>query len=348
MKKSLAMALAASVVLSAAGTVFAAEDSNDFKFNGSFTTQFRSDDRTNHHTNADVKATGLKSTLTINMEKPLTDNLSLYGRFTHQNFNNQTAQDYQADWIKEDYNTAIDAFGFKYNNAGVNYVIGSQALTIGATGLVYDNGFIGEHALPYAVKASSKVGATDLTAIYARTNYQHVNSDNEKMHNENFYVLQGQYAANEKTTLGAFFARANYEDMNAAVTKDSMNYYGLSAGYKLTDKLNFVGEYIKSTADDDNKGYIGGLSYAIDSKNTVGASYYRVEDQAAISDANLASMTTAPFSNAKGYILSYSYKYKENITLAASYDTQDKINDQANAGANNDRNRTRVGVTFTF
>lgn len=342
MKKRLAMALAATVVMSAAGTVFAAEDSNDFKFNGSFTTQFRSDDRTNHYTDPNVKATGLKSTLTINMDKALTDNLALYARFTHQAFNNQTAQDYQADWVDEDYNTAIDAFGFKYNNAGVNYVLGSQALTIGATGLLYDNGFIGEHALPYAAKISSKVGATDLTAILAKTNYQH------DVDNENFYVLQGQYAVDNKTTVGAFFARANYEATNTTVTKDNMNYYGINAGYKLTDKLNFVGEYIKSNADDDNKGYIGGLSYALDNKNTFGASYYHVEDQAAISDANLHSMTTTPFSNAKGYILSYSYKYNANTTISASYDTQDKINAEGKAGASCDRNRTRVGVTYSF
>lgn len=339
MKKRLAMALAATVVMSAAGTVFAAEDSNDFKFNGSFNTQFRHDDRSNGKTD---DASGLKTTITINMDKNLTDNLGLYARFTHQAFNNDQAQNVQKDWIDEDYNTAIDAFGFKYNNAGVNYVVGSQALTIGATGLVYDNGFIGEHALPYAATISGKVGATDLTAIYARTNYQH-DVDNEK-----FYVLQGQYALNKKTTIGGFFAHTNY-GANTLATDDSMNYYGISTAYKLTDKLNFVGEYIKSNADDDNKGYIGGLSYALDNKNSFGASYYRVEDQAGIADANLGNMTTAPNGNAKGYILSYKYKYNDNTTIAASYDTQDKLkNNPAAAGANYDRNRTRVGVTFSF
>lgn len=345
MKKQLAMALATSVVMSAAGTVFAAEDPYDFKFSGSLNTQFRSDDKTNY-SNGDenVNATGLKTTLTINMDKALTDNLSLYSRFTHQSFNNNGAKD-QADWIKEDYNTAIDAFGLKYNNAGVNYTVGSQALTLGATGLVYDNGFIGRHALPYALKIEGKAGATNLTAGYAKTNYQ------DGVDNDKFYYLQGQYAVSDKANVGAFFAHAAYGNdtkTNLIVNnEDSLNYYGISASYKITDKLNFVTEFIKSNADKDDKGYIGGFTYALDNKNTFGASYYRVEDQAAIVDANLHSMTTAPFSNAKGYILSYNYKLNNNTTVAASYDTQDRINDGL-AGAINDRNRTRVGVTFSF
>lgn len=341
MKKQLAMALAASVVMGAAGTVFAAENPYDFKFSGSLNTQFRQDDKTNYLNNdPDVNASGLKTTLTINMEKALSNNLSLYSRFTHQSFNNTLAKQ-QADWVNEDFNTAIDAFGLKYNNAGVDYVVGSQALTIGATGLVYDNGFIGKHALPYAAKISGKAGATDLTAIYAKTNYQ------SGLDDENFYVLQGQYALDGKTTVGGFFAHASY-GANTKATDDTMNYYGVSTAYKFTDKLNFVGEFIKSNANDDNKGYIGGLTYAFDNKNTFGASYYRVEDQAAIADANLGNMTTAPNGNAKGFIFSYGYKLNNNTSFAASYDTQDKIKDAGTAGTSNDRNRTKVGVTFSF
>lgn len=339
MKKSLAIALAASFVMTAAGSVFAAENPSDLKFSGSINSQYRKDDKSN---GSNAYSSGLKTTLTLNMDKSLTKNLALYARFTHQTFNNDAAERMQADWANEDYNTAIDAFGFKYNNAGVDYVLGSQALTIGATGLVYDNGFLGRYALPYALKASGKSGATDLTAIYARTNY-------DQADNENFYVLQGQYAVDAKTSVGAFFARANYEKAtNTTVDKDNMNYYGINAGYKLTDRLSFVTEYIKSNANADDKGYIGSFSYALDNKNTFGASYYRVEDQAAISDAQLTSMTTAPYSNAKGYILSYSHTVNDNTKLAVSYDTIDKINDTAKAGANWDRNRTRIGVTYNF
>lgn len=346
MKKQLAMALAASVVMSAAGTVFAAENPYDFKFSGSINTQFRNDDRTNNFDgSSNVNASGLKTTITLNMEKALTENLALYSRFTHQSFNNKTAKEYQADWVDEDYNTAIDAFGLKYNNAGVNYVVGSQALTLGTTGILYDNGFLGRHALPYALKIDAKAGATNLTAVYAKTNYQ------DGVDNDKFYYLQGQYAVNDKANVGAFFAHAAYGNntKNLIVNQDdSINYYGINTSYKLTNKLNFVAEFIKSDADRDDKGCLGGFTYAADNKNTFGASYYHVGDQAAIVDANLHSMTTAPFSNAKGYILSYNYKVNNNTTVAASYDTQDKLNSNGLAGADNDRNRTRVGVTFSF
>lgn len=344
MKKSLAMALAASFVMSAAGTVFAAEVPNPFdvKFDGSVNVQYRNDERSNYVAKPDSTVNAFKTTFVLNAEKSLTKNLSLYSRFTYQNFSNGDAEGPQADYIDDKYNGAIDAFGFKYNNAGVNYVLGSQALTIGATGLVYDNGFIGKHALPYALKVSGKAGATDLTGFYAKTNYQD-GKDNDK-----FYGLQGQYAINDKSNVGAFYAHAAYGVDNGYVTKDSMNYYGVNTSYKFTNKLGFVAEYIKSSADQDNKGVIGGFTYAADSKNTFGVSSYRVEDQAAIVDGNLMSMTTAPFSNAKGYIISYSNKLGTDVTLNASYDTMDKINDSGKAGASNDRNRTRVGVTVNF
>lgn len=350
MKKTLAMAVAASVVMSAAGTVFAAEETTspyDFKFDGSINVQYRNDEITKNVSpkwSEDYTANGMKTTITLNLEKGIAKNLSVYSRFTSQGFSNGLAKAKQADYVDDDYNTAIDAFGFKYNNAGVNYVLGSQALTIGATGLVYDNGFIGQHALPYALKVSGKSGATDLTAIYAQTNYQ------DGYDNDKFYVLQGQYAINDKSSVGAFYAHSTYGDYTKPLVynKDSLNYYGINTSYKFTDKLSFVGEYIKSSADVDNKGYIGGFTYAFDTKTSMGAGYYRVEDQAAIVDGNLASMTTAPFSNAKGYIVSINHKVAKDVTINASYDTMDKINDQGVAGASNDRNRTRVGITVNF
>lgn len=351
MKKSLAMALAASFVMSAAGTVFAAEVPNpfDIKFDGSINVQSRTDVRTNGPA-ADVTASGIKSTLTLNAEKALTNNLSLYSRFTYQGFSNTTAEDKQADYIDEKYNGTFDAFGFKYQNAGINYVLGSQAMTIGATGIVYDNGWIGNHSLPYALKVNGKSGATDLTAFYAKTNYQN------GYENDKFYGVQGQYAINSKTSVGGFYAHDSYgayttridANHNFLYGKDSINYYGVNVSYKFDNKLGFVAEYIKSSADQDSKGYIGSFNYAFDKNTTAGLSYYNIEDQAAIVDGNWASATTAPFSNAKGYIVSVGHKLGTDVTLNASYDTQDKINAVGHAGASVDRNRTKVGVTVNF
>jgi predicted porin len=347
MKKQIAMALAASCILGAAGTAFAAEVPNpfDIKFDGSVTLQYRNDERSNAFdpTNNNTR-NGFKTTFILNAEKAFNEHFSLYSRLTYQNINGGDAEGPFQDYVDDQYNGAIDAFGFKYNNAGVNYVLGSQAFTLGATGIVYDNGFLGKHALPYALKINGKAGATDLTAIYAKTNYQ------DDYDNDKFYVLQGQYALNDKTSVGGFYAHTDYGNYTKSLVynKDSLDYYGVNATYQFTDKLGFVGEYIKSDADRDNKGYIGGLTYAFDKKTTAGLSYYRVEDQAAIVDGNLYSMTTAPFSNASGYIVSVNHKVGPDVTLSASYDTMDKINNEGIAGADNDRNRTKIGVTVSF
>lgn len=344
MKKALIVALAASFVLGIAGTALASDVLGSplgINLDGSILLQYRNDDYDKTPTK-----NGWKTLFLLNANRNIVQNLDLYGRFTYEGFLNGKDTDFPAtDYISKDYNGAIDAFGLKYANAGYHYTLGSQALTLGATGILYDNGYIGKHALPYALAVSGKSGATNLSAVIGKTNYQ------DGKDNDNLYALQGSYAVNDKTSVGAVFARADYGHDNSYVLKpgDAVNYYTLNTSYKLTPTLSFTAEYLKSDADKDNKGYVGAFSYQPTSKDSFTAALWRVEDQAAITDGNFASMTTF-WGNAKGYTLAWNHKVSQDVTFSIADHNFDNINATSVNDGNpkQGRNTFRTGVTVAF
>lgn len=345
MKKSLVLALAAGCMMSAT-TALAAP--GDFTFDGSVDFKYGSVNRPqdgNVGNAAHSKfANGYFSDLTLNGNLNLAKNLDAYARFTYQFMENSIKGTTYQNYISSDDNGALDAFGLKYSNAGYSYTLGSQALTIGS-GLIYDNGFIGRHTLPYAAVVSKKVGATDLTAFYAKTNYQ------SGVDNDKFYGLQGSYAVNDKFTVGGMFTKVKYGNDNNYLTTgngDSQNFYEVSAAYQIDPKLGFNTAYAKSNADEDNKAYIGTLSYKFDKNNKLGVSYYRVEDLANINDYNYAGLTTTPNANTKGVSVSYSAVLGKDATFSISRSMYTAIKDTAVTGDANDRVKTTAGVTVTF
>lgn len=352
MKKALAMAVAAGVVMSTACTVFAAEETTnpyDFKFDGSITFQQRVQrDENNSSGVADNTKTGLKTTFVLNMDKPLAKNLDLYARATYQTYNVGTSQngaDFFRDTVKEDYNGAIDTYGLKYSNAGYTYTVGKQILTIG-NGLIYDNGYIGRHAVPNAIKIDTKAGATNLSLIAAKTDYGQ-GQDNDK-----FYAVQGNYDLSSKANIGAVYAHVSYGDATLAgfnLPYSSANFYGVNGSYKFTDKWSASAEFVKSDGDDDNTGYITGVSYKMDAKNTVGAGYFRVEDQVGIVDNGLANMTTAPYNNARGFNVYWKNQINKYMALTVADFQYDKINENTYfGGAGSDRQRFTTTLAIVF
>lgn len=337
MKKKLALALAASFVLTT-GSAFAAEIPNplDIKFDGSLSIQYRDDEKTTFAGVKQAPVNGLRETFVLNATKKLTDNLDFYARFTYQNLDKKVKG--TADYIGTDgYNGAIDSFGFKLKQDNWNWVIGSQALTIGAQGLVYDNGFIGKHSLPYAVNASGKVGTVDTSVYYARTNYQTGLGDQDK-----FYGTNLGYAINDSAKVGAFYGRWV---PGADWGIDNANAYGLDYSYKFNDKVSFAAEYAKTSADVDNKAYIAGISYAATANDTLGAKYYRSEGASQILDKNWGGMGTTPNPDTKGYILSLNHTISKDSSVAISYDSEKVIT--GDYGINN-RDRTRATYTVSF
>jgi len=341
MKKSLLMALTASLVLTGVGTAFAADDA--VKIDGSITFHYR----TQHdpQRTGDKTRNSFKSTVTLNAEAPIASNLDAYARFTYQNISKDEGL-FARDYIDGDKNNAaIDAFGLKYKNAGYSYVVGSQALTLGG-GIAYDNGFIGQHALPYAINGSKKVGAVNLNAIAAKTNYQ----DNKE--NDKFYVLQGTMAVSDKSTVGAMLAQVNYGENTVAdfnLKSDDVTFFSVYGTRQLSDRTSLSAEYLKSSVSYASQGVQANVTRKLDDKNKLTTGIYYIQDQANIFDDNFADMTTSPNNNAKGTLVVWNHKFNESTSLTVGNLNYKVLDKNSTSGAvSSDRNRFFTNVSVKF
>jgi hypothetical protein len=344
MKKYRVLTLVASLVMGIYGTAMAA-DASDIKFDGSLSVQYRSQrDENFANGNPSLTRNGLKTTLELDVEKNLVQNLSLYARFTNEWFKSSFG-DFGADYVGDRSNNgAVDALGVKYKNAGYTYTLGTQVITLGG-GLIYDNGFVGKHSQPEAVTINGKVGATDVTLIAAQTYYQ------TGIANDKFYVLQGTYAVNDKTNIGAMFTHVAYGASTVslyALPTANLNYYSLYGSFKITDKLTGSAEVVKSSAASDNKAYLGMLKYQIDDKNSLGVGYYRAEDYSDIVDYNAGDMTGSPDTNGQGYIVRWSTKLAKNVSFSLADWQHNKIKSSSLIAGGTDRNRFNATLCVTF
>ncbi|MBU2700004.1 hypothetical protein Ga0466249_001096 [Sporomusaceae bacterium BoRhaA] len=346
MKKILLATLTASIIISGAGTTFAAEDSNqEMKLDGSLSIHYR--DQLDKSNGADTTKTGWKTTLTLNIDAPLAKNLDAYASLNYQNINSNAGagwiNDHEPSGADKNY-AALSAYGLKYNNNGYSYVVGSQDITLGG-GLAYDNGYIGKNNLPYALNVSKKVGATDLNVIVAKTNYQ------AGIENDKFYAVQGSYAITPETNLGAMFAHVSYgkKTLSTYHLPDShVNFYSVYGSHKLSDQVTLSAEYLKSSTKTDNQAYQTNLSYKLDGKNTLSVGYYHAEDQSDIVDYNEADMTTTCNTNTQGYTVSWKHNFEKNISLKIGYLNYTKINATSNIAGGTDRNRFYSTATISF
>lgn len=350
MNKKLVMAIAANLMILGAGAVFAADTTeNPMSFDGNVTFHYR-DQHDGRYSNgaASQSRTAFKSTVTLNANVPITTNLSTYARFTYQHMNKKSAafaRDY-FDKSESDLNDAsIDGFGLKYVNGGYTYVVGSQALTLGG-GLLYDNGFIGRHILPYAINVNKDMKSGNINVIAARTNYQS-GKDNDK-----FFVVQGKYHLNQKTDLGGMIANVDYgnttkNDFN--IPDSNVTFFSVYGNHQFTDKVNVSAEYLVGTVDSDNQAFLTTIGYQLDKKNTLSTGYYYVEDQANIFDDNAADMTTAPNNNTKGFVVSWSHKFNDKTKLTIGDLNYKKIKSNSlSQCVTSDRNRFFANLSINF
>lgn len=337
------MALTASLVLTGVGTAFAADDA--VKIDGTITLHYR----TQHdpQRTGDKTRNSFKSTVTLNAEAPIVSNLDAYARFTYQNISKDSGN-FAKDFIgaaDDNNNAALDAFGLKYSNAGYSYVIGSQALTLGG-GIAYDNGFIGKHALPYAVNVSKKVGAVNLNTIAAKTNYQDGKDDDK------FYVLQGTTAVSDKATVGAMLAQVNYGKDTVAqwnLKTDDVTLFSVYGTRQLSDRTSLSAEYLKSSVSYANQGFQANVTRKLDDKNKLTTGVYYIQDQANIFDYNLADMSGTPNSNTKGGLIIWNHTFDKNTSLTVG-DFNYKVLDKSATSqtVTSDRNRFFTNVSVKF
>jgi len=354
MNKTLSMAVAACLLFPIASIASAATtDSSDLQLDGSIHTEYRAD-RNSHNIygTTDSTANGLKSTFFLNANKNLNNNLGIYARVASRYAAHDLGANYAGDFAHattKDSSTGIDQFGLNYKNAGWSYKLGSQNLSLGATGLLYDDTrFSGRNMFTTALTATGKIGTIELKTAIAKTNYDS-GYDNDKL-----YYIHGGYN-NHKSTYGFGYARADYGSTTAAshlYTTDgnALNYYTADFSYKLTDTLHFSSEFIQSSAKEENHG-INLVLFHIFNKNTNGGiAYFKVEEQANIQNAYEGGLTYQ-WGNAEGYGVFFNHKLSKNITLNFADFQMSPINKSSSSvksGMRSEQNTLRAGATYNF
>lgn len=351
MKKHLLLTMSACFVMALAGNAFA----DDITITGNLNYQYRDDYKFNYINHApDMSYNGYKTTLTLNLDAPISKDVDFYATFNWQGLNGNLQKDGSAyDFLSFDPNATnnggFDSFGVKYKHAGWTYNVGQQGFTIGSIGIVYDNGYLGNYSLPYAAIASGKIGATDMIFIAARTHYQ------DGISQDSIYAAQGSYTLNAITTVGGFLASDQYGTDNpyrSAFGSSAQNFIGIDSSFKLTNRLGLDGEYVKSNGNNYNSGYMGLFTYKLNPKNKFTAGYYHVGALADMTDYNWDDMTTAPNSNTKGWSAGWKYTFDKNHSFNVAYKAYKLIdkNSDAYSGVSTsaDRNSFRAGMTINF
>jgi len=353
MKKSISLGLTTFLLLSMSSITSAeTNNSSDVQIDGDFHMEYRSDKNTkNIYGSKDSTANGIKTTLTLNANKKLTDNVDIYARLTSRYADHDLGANYAGDFVHADSknsSTAIDQFGVKYHNAGWNYKIGPQNLTLGETGLLYDDTrFSGKNIFTNAVTATGKLGSVAIQTSIAKTNYDS-GFDNDKI-----YYIHGGYSAN-KSQYGLGYARADYGNTTASTylrsdDGTSLNYYTADFSYKLTDTLHFSSEFIQSSAKEENHGLNLVLFHIFDKKTNGGITYFKVGEQANIQNAYEGGMTYQ-WGNAEGYGVFFNHKLAKNLTFNIADFQMSPINrtTDVKSGMRGNQNTLRVGLTYNF
>lgn len=354
-KKVVCMAAAIIACAGAASASGTTADSQEratpegFKVNGEVKLRYRIDHNTNDQFGNGTNK-GLRSILVLNMTQSMGKHAGLYARYSYLNAPDELTNTFGADVVeggKNSYST-LDQYGVIYKNAGWSYKLGAQNLTLGATGLLYDDTrYYGSHIFNHALNVNGKIGKVSVNGIMAQSNYTS-GYDNDKL----FYV-HGSLPVN-RSTFGLGFAHANYGADTAAAKVEngdsSMNYYTADFGYRLTDNLFFHSEFIRSSAADNNKGINLVLFHNFNARTNGGIAWFRVEGQAGIQQLSQGNMTYQ-WGNAQGYGFFFNHKITKDLTFSLTDFEMKQISRLSSdnpSGMPGDQNTLRIDLTYKF
>ena len=318
MKKSVSAALAAMMLMTASSAMAASFP--EFKFDGDIKTHYR------WNTGDGVDDTeGGKFWLRLNATSEVAKNVSFYTRLTTQRLGgDNVGADFHQGHYNDDHATSIDRIGFVVKGKDFNTTIGRQALFLGQGLLMDSAGYMGTNKGAIdGITASGKMGVTNLTFVAGQAWYD---GDQEPK----IYAIDASYSPAKDWALGATVAKVNH-----SAVKDT-THYAVNAAYT-AGKATYFGEYGKSNADADDKGYALGVSYGLDKKNSLFAIYSNVEGNTEIAP----DMTTYD-SGGKGMYYGYTYKFDKDYTFDLFYKDMEAISTGDNYTS------LRTTVTFKF
>lgn len=333
MKKSLlATAVAAAMVLSTSA-VFAAEaaDPAPVTIDGNVFVQYRNNTDDSKTIDKKVNKTGI----TLNFNKDLGGGWDAYARASLES---GTTNDFSKTYGNGQYETSIDQFGFKYTNGDNQAVIGRQGTMVGATGLFYDlTGKFGRHSETDGINYTGKNDALSYKATIVQEDWDYGGSTG--VSKNKLYAAHIGYNFTPDFVLGTTFAKYNL-DKNSSYQgldtgKDS-NLWAVNTAYTF-DKATISAEYGKTNYDLNNKAYDFGIAYNFDEKNSISATYFKVEDNGDINH----NTTFDP--NAKGMYYSYTHVFNKSTNLNFFYDDAKYVD-----GPNADKNYTSFRTTINY
>jgi hypothetical protein len=335
MKKSLlATAVAAAMVLSTSAVFAATADSSPVTIDGSATIQYR-----NNTNDADSTAPKKpnKTTIILNFNNDLGNGWDAYARASIQSSTRQIA-DFNTNAYTNDYAASLDQFGFKYTSGDNQLKIGRQSVWVGDTGLFYDTtGKVGRKIMADGLTYTGKADAWSYNVIAAQEDVDYgtgVGDSKNKL-----YVGHVNYNFTPNFVLGTTFAKYNLDKkasyQGSADAKDS-NLWAVNTAYTLGN-ATFSAEYGKTNYDINNKAYDFGIAYNFDEKNSISATYFKVEDNGDINHYT----TFDP--NAKGMYYSFTHKFNKATSLNFFYDDAKYI-----SGTDADKNYTSFRTTLNY
>jgi predicted porin len=340
MKKSLlATAVAAAMVLSTSA-VFAA--TADPTIDGSVTYQFRNN-TDDSNSNATKKVN--KTTIILNVNEDLTGGWDVYARASLQaanggkDFNDKVYGD-------SNYAASLDQYGFKYTNGDNQLKIGRQSAWVGETGLFYDTtGKVGRKIMADGLTYNGKNDSLSYKVIAVQEDVYY--NDAIGTSKNKLYVGHVNYNFTPNFVLGTTFAKYNLDNKDSYYGnngfgdgKDS-NLWAVNTSYTL-DKATLFAEYGKSNYDINNKAYDFGIAYNFDEKNSISATYFKVEDNGDINHYT----TFDP--NAKGMYYSFTHKFNKVTSLNFFYDDAKYISNTLTNPDQADKNYTSFRTTLNY
>ena len=314
MKKAMLLAAAAVTVLSSSVAL-----ANPVELNGTISYQYR-----NNTNEVDGDKSGNKLTFTLDALTKLDDHFDVYARLAAQHV---TQLGFAADFADKSKHTegGIDQYGFIYKNAGVDYKIGRQSVTLGETALLYNNAaYIGQNKFADGVTVTTTTGVTDVKVVA-------VQEDNIGDLDNKLFAVQASYKPVKNLKVGGVLAKYDYKD---STVKDT-NHWAINAGYTL-GKAGLTGEYTQSNADTDNKAYAAILSYDFDGVNSVYVLSHRTEDH-----GDIGQMTDFD-PGEKGMYYGYDHKLSKDTTFSLMY------KDNENVKTGKDNTSFRATLTYKF
>ncbi|MBP2638996.1 MAG: hypothetical protein H6Q72_4903 [Firmicutes bacterium] len=322
MKKAVAASLAAMMLLSASTAMAASFP--EFQFNGDVKVHYR----WNTADGADDTEGG-KVWFRLNATSEVSKNLTFYIRLTTQRLTGDNiGADFDQGHYHDDHATTLDRIGFMVKGKTFDYNIGRQALFLGKGLLMDSSGYMGTNRGAIdGLTATGKSGATNLTFVAGQA---WMDGDDEAK----IYAVDASYSPAKNWTLGATVAEVSDRTVGEDTT-----HYAINAAYT-AGKATYFGEYGKSDANSDDKGYALGINYDLDKKNSVFAIYNRVEANTDL----IANMTTYD-NNGKGMYYGFSHKIKADTTFDMFYKDMKYI---SGLDAGKGYSSLRTTVTYKF